>query len=59
MTKTSGYASPPSFKDGDVQNSGTAINYVFSRLNGTVYIYNNTGVKATIPQKYFVTLKTK
>ena len=59
MTTTSGYASPPSFKDGDVQNSGTAINYVFSRSNGTVYIYNNTGVKATIPQKYFVTPKTK
>jgi RHS repeat-associated protein len=58
-TTTSGYKNAPSFKGGDVQNSGTAINYVFSRSNGTVYIYNNTGVKATIPQKYFVTPKTK
>ncbi|MEC5174222.1 DUF6443 domain-containing protein [Chryseobacterium nepalense] len=58
-TTTSGYKNAPSFKGGDVQNSGTAINYVFSRSIGTVYIYNNTGVKATIPQKYFVTPKTK
>jgi hypothetical protein len=44
----------PSYQKGDVENSGTSVNYVFSRGNGTVYIYNNTGVIATLPQKYFV-----
>ncbi|OPC33591.1 hypothetical protein BAX97_04650 [Elizabethkingia meningoseptica] len=58
-TTISGWGKAPSNQGGDIQNSGTAINYVFSRSNGTVYIYNNTGVKATIPQKYFVTPKTK
>ena len=58
-TTTSGWENAPSNQGGDIQNSGTATNYVFSRSNGTVYIYNNTGVKATIPQKYFVTPKTK
>ncbi|MDQ0783432.1 DUF6443 domain-containing protein [Chryseobacterium sp. W4I1] len=58
-TTTSSWGNAPSNQGGDIQNSGTAINYVFSRSNGTVYIYNNTGVKATIPQKYFVTPKTK
>ncbi len=41
----------------DVGNSGANSNYVFGRGNGTVYIYNNTGVQATIPQKYFVNPK--
>ena len=58
-TTTSSWGNAPSNQGGDIQNSGTATNYVFSRSNGTVYIYNNTGVKATIPQKYFVTPKTK
>lgn len=31
--------------------------YVFSRGNGTVYIYNRWGVTATIPQNHFVTPK--
>jgi hypothetical protein len=47
----------PSNNPGDVINSGNSTNYVFSRGNGTVYIYNNTGVMATVPQKYFVTPK--
>jgi len=47
----------PSNKGGDVSNSGSKVNYVFSRGNGTVYIYNNTGVMATVPQKNFVTPK--
>ena len=55
VTKTSSFRNAPSSTD--VSNSGTNSNYVFSRGNGTVYIYNNTGVQATIPQKYFVTSK--
>ena len=47
----------PSNAGGDVANSGSKVNYVFARSNGTVYIYNNTGVIATVPQKYFVTPK--
>lgn len=40
----------------DVRNaSGTG--YVFSRRNGTIYIYNSSGVIATFPQKSFVTPK--
>jgi len=41
----------------DVSNSDNGSNYVFGRGNGTVYIYNNSGVQATIPQKYFVNPK--
>jgi len=55
--RTGSWAQPPSFKGGDVQNSGSAVNYVFGRGNGTIYIYNNTGVQATIPQKHFVNPK--
>jgi RHS repeat-associated protein len=58
-TTASGWKNAPSNQGGDIQNSGKATNYVFSRSNGTVYIYNNTGVKATIPQKYFVTPNKK
>lgn len=55
---TSGaFRNAPSNVGGDVGNSGGKINYVFSRGNGTVYIYNNTGVIATIPQANFVTPK--
>ena len=53
-TTTGSFLHAPSNKGGDVENSGKSTNYVFSRSNGTVYIYNNTGVLATIPQKYFV-----
>jgi hypothetical protein len=55
---TSGYfKNAPSYKGADIQNSGSKINYVFSRGNNTVYIYNNTGVIATMPMKSFVTPK--
>ena len=56
-TRTGSFQHAPSNNPGDVINSGKSTNYVFSRGNGTVYIYNNTGVIATIPQKYFVTSK--
>jgi hypothetical protein len=54
---TSFWSQPPSFKGGDIQYSDNTINYVFGRRSGTVYIYNSTGVIATIPQQYFVTGK--
>ena len=41
----------------DVNNSGAGSNYVFGRGNGTVYLYNNAGVQATLPQRYFVNPK--
>lgn len=53
QTTNSSFRQAPSSTD--VSNAGTNSNYVFGRGNGTVYIYNNTGVQATIPQKYFVT----
>ncbi|KIX21291.1 hypothetical protein SY27_11145 [Flavobacterium sp. 316] len=57
-SSTSGaFRRAPSNAGGDVANSGSKVNYVFARSNGTVYIYNNTGVIATVPQKYFVTPK--
>ena len=57
-TTTSGhFNSAPSYSPGDVTNSGSKVNYVFSRSTGTVYMYNNTGVLATIPQQFFVTPK--
>lgn len=57
-TTTSGsFQNAPSNDPGDIGNSGGKVNYVFSRGNGMVYIYNNTGVIATVPQKYFVTPK--
>jgi RHS repeat-associated protein len=54
-TTTGSFQNAPS--NSDVENSGSKVNYVFSRGNRTVYIYNNTDVIATIPQKYFVTPK--
>ena len=36
-------------------NGSTRTNYVFSRATGKVYIYSGNGVKATLPQKSFVT----
>jgi len=59
-TSTVGFIQPPSSGDGlDINSSNTGrTNYVFGRGNGTVYIYNsNSGVTATIPQRYFVTPK--
>jgi RHS repeat-associated protein len=41
----------------DVNNSGANSNYVFGRSSGTVYIYNSSGVQATVPQRYFVNPK--
>ena len=38
-------------------NRASGNGYVFSRGNGTVYIYNKSGVIATIPQNRFVTPK--
>lgn len=43
----------PSNKGGDIEGGHSKSEYVFGRRNGTVYIYNNKGVQATIPQKYF------
>jgi hypothetical protein len=35
----------------DIKNSGSQIKYEFARGDKVVYIYNNTGVKATMPTK--------
>jgi hypothetical protein len=59
-SSTVGFAQTPSYGTTyDVSSSNVnRTNYVFGRGNGTVYIYNsNTGIQATIPQKYFVTPK--
>jgi RHS repeat-associated protein len=56
-TKFGSFQNAPSNIGGDIQNSGSRINYVFSRGNNTVYIYNNTGVIATLPIKNFVAPK--
>ncbi len=58
-TTSASFRNAPSNTGGDVANSGSKVNYVFSRGNGVVYIYNNSGVQATIPQKYFVTPNVK
>ncbi|PVD49393.1 hypothetical protein DC498_25255 [Terrimonas sp.] len=57
-TTTGSFQRAPSNTGGDIENSGSKVRYVFSRGNGVVYMYNNTGVIATIPQKYFVTPNT-
>ena len=56
-TTSSSFRNAPSNVNGDIGNSGVKVNYVFARGNGTVYIYNNTGVIGTIPQRFFVTPK--
>ncbi len=59
-TTTHSFAKAPSTGAGyDVSPGKTPMtNYVFSRGDGKVYIYNsNTGVQAVLPQKYFVTPK--
>lgn len=50
---------PSSGRGFDVHRSNqNRTNYVFGRSDGTVYIYNSqTGVQATIPQKFFVNFK--
>ena len=45
----------PTFIGGEMQASGSAVEYVFGRGNGTVYIYNDQGVIATLPQSRFAT----
>ena len=53
-TSTTGYRQAPSPQD--ILNAGSGVRYVFGRASGgTVYIYNNQGVRATIPQRHFVT----
>jgi len=37
----------------DISNSGSSVQYEFGRRSGTVYIYNSTGVVATLPSKIF------
>jgi uncharacterized protein RhaS with RHS repeats len=49
----------PSFRGGDIEGGHNKSEYVFGRRDGTVYIYNNKGVQATVPQKYFVTPNKK
>lgn len=58
-TRSGEFQQAPSYRGGDIENSGTKVNYVFARGTGTVYIYNNTGVLATVPQQYFVTPKQR
>jgi RHS repeat-associated protein len=54
QTTTHSWGQPPSSHD--VQNAGQQTHYVFG-MKGTVYIYNNKGVTATIPIKNFVNPK--
>lgn len=53
-TTTFGFQKAPSAPD---VNGASRTNYVFGRSSGRVYIYNGSGVIATIPQKRFVTPK--
>jgi RHS repeat-associated protein len=54
-TTTSSYRQAPSL--GDIGNSSAVPEYEFARGNKTVYIFNMTGIIATIPQKFFVNPK--
>ena len=54
-TTTSSFMQGPSSHD--IATSGSNSNYVFGRSSGTVYIYNDTGVIATMPMKRFVNPK--
>lgn len=54
-TTTTPYRQSPSGHD--ISNSGSCVRYVFARGNDTVYIYNNQGVRATIPTAQFVNPK--
>lgn len=57
-TETFGHYQIPSTLDINAAESGT-LNYVFGRVNGNVYVYDNTGVQAVIPIKNFVNPKIK
>jgi len=49
-----GWVQGPSSQDQvSTGKAGSFYSYVFGRANKTVYIYNNTGVVATIPDKVF------
>jgi hypothetical protein len=54
-TEVVGYRQSPS--PGDVSRAGTGIRYVFGRGDGTVYMYNNSGIRATLPIENFVNFK--
>lgn len=41
----------------DVSGAGRSSNYVFGRFSGLVYIYNNSGVQATMPISRFKEIK--
>ena len=41
----------------DIINSEEYTSYVFGRLDGIVYIYNNHGILSTIPHNFFVDFK--
>lgn len=41
----------------DLDNTGETISYVFGRSNNTTYIFNSSGVLATIPTSRFVDFK--
>lgn len=54
-TTTIPYSQPPSPRD--VSNAGSNVRYVFGKGSGKVYIYNNQGVRATLPIENFVKFK--
>ena len=49
QTKTDNWVQGPS--DVDISNIGRKTGYVFARRDGTVYIYNKTGIVASLPDK--------
>ncbi len=51
-TQTIPYSQPPSGRD--IQNASSVIRYVFGKGSGIVYMYNNRGVRATLPIRNFV-----
>jgi len=56
-TSETGYGQRPS--PTDEKNAGSQTRYVFAKGDGTVYIYNNKGVQATLPIKSFAKLKLR
>lgn len=60
-SSTIGIRTTKSFGQGpsktDVQNATSTIRYVFGRGDGSVYMYNNQGVRAILPHKNFVNFK--
>ena len=55
-TKTGRWDQAPSKED---VNNASGNEYVFARGSGKVYIYNKSGVVATMPHKSFVNIKNK